>query len=86
MDKTYFILKSYSYPPSGPIALGRIIESPSFPGRSLNPGPLPSTSTDNDIITSKVLDWKLYSEKQPSRKIGIWASFIGSVDVGGELS
>ncbi|KAK3299817.1 uncharacterized protein B0H64DRAFT_1527 [Chaetomium fimeti] len=85
--KQYFLAPSWDYPPSGPIALGNIILSPSRPvpallsATTLSPPPLSSESKPETLAgpnrTSTFkhnVEWT--RDQSLSRSLGVWSRFI----------
>lgn len=85
MGKTYFIVPSYDTPASGPITLGSIIASPRFPEVYLN-GNTSSSIQKLPINETSVVDWSHMISNSQQTKVGIWAKFLQSFGVGGDMS
>jgi hypothetical protein len=84
LKKTYFLAPNFDYPPGGLIALGGIITDPTAPENSLNEGnrvEIPASSIQHSIKT----DWRTTREKLRGGKIGIWASFLQMLGLGGDI-
>lgn len=87
MGKAYFLAPTRDCPPSGPIALGNIIVSPSVPEEALNSNLIPPTET---IHESYQTNWQAEMGHHKDGKLGIWTGFLQflgiGVDVGVEHS
>ena len=81
--KTYFIAPTRDCPPSGPIALGNIIASPSSPEVALNPEPV---TLSRPIYQSNQTNWTAEVGRYKRGKIGIWTKFLQALGIGIDLS
>jgi hypothetical protein len=84
LKKTYFLAPNFDYPPGGLIALGDIITDPTEPENSLNEGDrveIPASLIQYSVKT----DWQTTREKLHEGKIGIWASFLQMLGIGGDI-
>ncbi|KAL9136861.1 MAG: hypothetical protein Q9175_001934 [Cornicularia normoerica] len=83
MVKTYFLAPTRDCPPSGPIALGNIIASPSLPEEALNLRPaLPI----RPIYESYQTNWTAEVGRRRHGKIGLWTKFLQVLGVGIDFS
>ena len=81
--KTYFLAPTNDCPPSGPIALGNIIASPSTPEVALNPKP---ATLNRPIYESYKTNWTAEVGRYKQGKIGIWTKFLQALGIGIDLS
>lgn len=72
-------------PTSGPITLGSIIASPRSPGVSLNGVPVSSIGK-LPVNETSVVNWSHMTSNFQQTKVGIWAKFLQSFGVGGDIS
>ena len=78
MTKTYFLAPTLNCPPSGPIALGSIINSPANPEIPLDP-PLPIENTLMPISEKHKDNWKHEISKYQVGRVGLWLSFLQTI-------
>lgn len=83
MVKTYFLAPTRDCPPSGPIALGNIIASPSSPEEALNSR---SALPTGPIYESYQTNWTAEVGRRRQGKIGLWTKFLQVLGVGIDFS
>lgn len=84
--KQYFLAPSWDYPPTGPLALGNIILSPSRPvppllaASTLTRTLDPATLAPNRVSTTKHnVEWT--RDKSVSHSLGVWSRFVQCLGV-----
>ena len=83
MVKSYFLAPTRDCPPSGPIALGNIIASPSSPEEALNLRPaLPI----RPIYDSYQTNWTAEVRHRRQANFGLWTKFLQVLGVGIDFS
>ena len=83
MVRSYFLAPTRDCPPSGPIALGNIIASPSFPEEALNQQP---AAPIREIYESYQTNWTAEIGRRKQGKIGLWTKFLQVLGVGIDFS
>ncbi|KAL6720846.1 hypothetical protein ACLMJK_002771 [Lecanora helva] len=83
IGKTYFLAPTRDCPPSGPIALGNIIASPSTPEEALNSSPIEPLPPIHESYKG---DWRADLSRYKRGKIGIWTKFLQVLGVGVDVS
>ncbi|KAF4631189.1 hypothetical protein G7Y89_g6947 [Cudoniella acicularis] len=85
MQKCYFLAPTLHFPPNGPIALGNIIASPSYPDSPINTSPPPPIPTSMGLYNIIESNWKTLRERQQSCSGGIWTTFLHILIFGGDI-
>ncbi|KAI4159206.1 MAG: hypothetical protein LQ342_006789 [Letrouitia transgressa] len=83
MGKTYFLVASPDFPPSGPIALGNIITSPSSPEEALN---TQAREPIEPVYESYQENWTFDVSRYKQNKLGIWTMFLQMLGAGIDMS
>jgi hypothetical protein len=84
---SYMLPPNFDFPPSGAIALGKVIKDPKRPGRALH-----SANVNQSLITeTKRTPWSFSNENARSGSVGLFASFLAPIlgigaDIEGSLS
>ena len=82
----HYFLSPIGNPPEGPIRLGNIISTPALADDPLNEEHMSLSSVPMDIVEHNEPNYTFEMSTTKSGNVGIWASFLQLLGVGGDIT